>query len=135
MLSLLGINQGIVVRNFFIEGRAIALLLFTHHFFVTMPIHFEPICQWYQVIAVLVYTRKQEMLTSDRPMAAALKNTLKLVSNSHLRVILTQKPQQKDIDLSRIGGIDVYHWEPTETLRREAGWDSESPRILDHTDM
>jgi hypothetical protein len=25
--------------------------------------------------------------------------------------------------------------EPTETLRRETGWDSESPRILDHTDM
>jgi hypothetical protein len=75
------------------------------------------------------------MLTSDRPMAAALEKTLKLVSSSHLRVILSQKPQQKDINLSLIGGNDVDHWEPTETLRRETGWDSESPRILDHTDM
>ncbi len=68
-------------------------------------------------------------------MAAALQKTLKLVSSSHLRVILTQKPQQKDINLSLIGGNEFDHWEPTETLRREAGWDSESPRILVNTDM
>jgi hypothetical protein len=50
-------------------------------------------------------------------MAAALKKTLKLVSSSHLRVILTQKSRQNDINLSLIGGNDVDHWEPTETLR------------------
>jgi hypothetical protein len=75
------------------------------------------------------------MLTSDRPVAAALKMTLKLVSSSYLRVIRPQKSQQKDINLFLIGGNDVDQWDPTETLRREAGWDSETPRILDHTDM
>jgi hypothetical protein len=75
------------------------------------------------------------MLTSDRAMAAAPKMTLKLVSSSCLRVILPQKAQQKDINLFLIGGNDVDQWDPTETLRREAGWDSESPRVLDHTDM
>ena len=66
---------------------------------------------------------------------AALKMTLKLVSSSYLRVIRPQKSQQKDINLFLIGGNDVDQWDPTEALRREAGWDSESPQILDHTDM
>ena len=100
-----------------------------------MPIHFELIYQRYQAIAVLVYKRKQEMLTVGRPMAAVLKKALRLVSNSHLRVIQSHKPQQNDINLFLIGGNDVDQSDPTETLRREAGWDSESPRILDHTDM